>query len=121
MTIDFGHLQLLFFGLFFFLLVLRIAAFTLSRGKSQHEAERITQLEQKVDAILRRLDMQNAPTSHTSNPFSSPMINSAPISDEVVHALRLGNKIEAIKIYRQQTGVDLRAAKEAVEEIAKRL
>ena len=35
----------------------------------------------------------------------------------VAAALQAGNKIEAIKLYRMATGVDLRAAKDAVEAI----
>ena len=35
--------------------------------------------------------------------------------DAIAEALRRGNKIEAIKLYRERRGVDLRTAKEAVE------
>ena len=37
--------------------------------------------------------------------------------DEILNALRQGNKIEAIKMYRERYGVDLTTAKEAVEEM----
>ena len=37
---------------------------------------------------------------------------------QVMHALKAGRKIEAIKIYRAETGAGLREAKEYVESIA---
>jgi len=39
----------------------------------------------------------------------------------IEHMLRRGNKIEAIKIYREKTGVGLKEAKDAVEAIERRL
>ena len=40
---------------------------------------------------------------------------------DVVAALRSGNKIEAIKLQRERTGLGLAEAKHAVEEIERRL
>ena len=37
------------------------------------------------------------------------------LPDKVVEALKRGNKIEAIKLLREQTGVGLKEAKEAVD------
>ena len=37
--------------------------------------------------------------------------------DEIRKTLQKGNKIEAIKMYRELYGVDLKTAKEAVEEM----
>ena len=36
----------------------------------------------------------------------------------IVECLKSGSKIEAIKLYRERSGTDLRTAKDAVEEIA---
>jgi ribosomal protein L7/L12 len=41
--------------------------------------------------------------------------DNAGMLDEIQNALRRGNKIEAIKIYREMTGVGLKEAKDAVE------
>lgn len=38
-----------------------------------------------------------------------------PLPDDVLDALRRGNKIEAIKLLRQKTGLGLKEAKDAVE------
>lgn len=40
------------------------------------------------------------------------------IDHEVVDALRTGNTIQAIKIWRERTGVSLKEAKDAVEALA---
>jgi ribosomal protein L7/L12 len=47
-------------------------------------------------------------------------LQKAPL-DEIAAALREGRKIDAIKLMRESTGVDLKAAKDAVEEMEKRL
>jgi len=41
--------------------------------------------------------------------------------DQITDLLRRNRKIEAIRLYRETTGVGLREAKDAVEEIARRL
>jgi ribosomal protein L7/L12 len=42
-------------------------------------------------------------------------------SPDIEMLLRQGKKIEAIKVYREQTGVGLKDAKDAVEEMERRL
>jgi ribosomal protein L7/L12 len=42
------------------------------------------------------------------------------VSDHIVEALRANRKIEAIKLYRQATGVGLKEAKEFIEEVQRR-
>lgn len=39
---------------------------------------------------------------------------------DIVERMVAGKKVEAIKLYRQRTGLGLREAKDAVEEIARR-
>lgn len=39
---------------------------------------------------------------------------------DIVERMAAGKKVEAIKLYRQRTGLGLREAKDAVEEIARR-
>jgi ribosomal protein L7/L12 len=41
------------------------------------------------------------------------------VSEEIVSLLEQGRKIEAIKLYREQSGAGLKEAKEAVEEIGR--
>ncbi len=65
---------------------------------------RIAELEDKLQFLYRRLNIDYVDPS--SDPALSPQIR---------EALRRGNKIEAIKIYRELTGVGLAEAKQAID------
>lgn len=65
---------------------------------------RINELEDRLNFLYRRLNIEY--TDPNSDPSLSPQIQDA---------LRRGNKIEAIKIYRELTGVGLAEAKDAIE------
>lgn len=66
----------------------------------------LQELEQKMDLILNHAGIQLPP------PAASPV---------VLSWLQAGMKIQAIKAYREETGVSLRDAKEAVEDLEKKL
>lgn len=65
---------------------------------------RISELEDKLQFLYRKLNIDYI------DPNSDPAL-----APQVQEALRRGNKIEAIKIYRELTGVGLAEAKQAVE------
>lgn len=65
---------------------------------------RVNELEDRIDFLYRRLNINYL------HPGSDPVF-----APQVQEALRRGNKIEAIKIYRELTGVGLAEAKEAIE------
>jgi len=65
---------------------------------------RISELEDKLKVVYRHLGIAYGDSA--ADPLLAP---------ELQAALRSGNKIEAIKIYRELTGVGLAEAKEAVE------
>ncbi len=65
---------------------------------------RISELEDKLQFLYRRLNIDY------TDPNSDPAL-----VHQVQEALRRGNKIEAIKIYRELTGVGLAEAKQAIE------
>jgi ribosomal protein L7/L12 len=69
---------------------------------------RVMRLEQQVELLLGRQGFGAAASR-------------APDTSEVEQLLRRGNKIEAIKVYREKTGVGLKEAKDAVEEIERRI
>jgi ribosomal protein L7/L12 len=71
---------------------------------------RINELEDRLKFIYRRLGID-----YTADPNADPVM-----SPQIQEALRRGNKIEAIKIYRELTGVGLAEAKEAVEKMEKK-
>lgn len=66
---------------------------------------RINELEDRLKFIYRRLNIEYA------DPNSDPVLSS-----QVQDALRRGNKIEAIKIYRELTGVGLAEAKDVIDK-----
>jgi ribosomal protein L7/L12 len=65
---------------------------------------RIAELENHLKLIYSHLNLEY-PTS--PDPLMSPQIQAA---------LRSGNKIEAIKLYREMTGVGLAEAKDAIDK-----
>ena len=75
-----------------------------------------------IDALEQRLEADPADSFAPPPPGSAP---AAPDMDalaaRVVGLVQGGNKIEAIKVYREATNVGLREAKEAVETIEARL
>jgi ribosomal protein L7/L12 len=71
---------------------------------------RVNELEDKLQFLYRRLNLEY--TDPGSNPAFAP---------QVLEALRRGNKIEAIKLYRELTGTGLAEAKRAIDELENRL
>lgn len=65
---------------------------------------RINELEEKLQFLYRRLNID----------YMAPNFDPA-LDPRVEEALRRGNKIEAIKIYRELTGVGLAEAKQAID------
>jgi ribosomal protein L7/L12 len=76
---------------------------------------RLGALEQRLD----RLESGAGGTNPSPRPAASPSI-AAPLS-EIEAVLLQGKKILAVKIYRDQTGVGLKEAKDAVDEMERRL
>jgi ribosomal protein L7/L12 len=62
-----------------------------------------------IDALYRRLGVGQLDAAGIPADGSYP---------EVVDAINAGNKIQAIKHYRERTGVGLKEAKDAVEALA---
>jgi len=71
-------------------------------------------------------DLMGPPSARPIMPRPAPATQSKPVQSasdalspdsqsEIAAALRNGNKIEAIKLYRAATGADLKTSKDAVE------
>jgi ribosomal protein L7/L12 len=67
---------------------------------------RVNELEDRLKFLYRRLGIDYS-TDPNADPVMSPQIQAA---------LRSGNKIEAIKIYRELTGVGLAEAKAVIDK-----
>jgi ribosomal protein L7/L12 len=72
--------------------------------------ERVARLERQVADLQRFLGIGSAPVQ-AGNQLLPP---------DFYQAMRQGRKIMAIKIYREATGVSLRMAKKAVDDMARR-
>ncbi|MBI3537757.1 MAG: ribosomal protein L7/L12 [Chloroflexi bacterium] len=71
-------------------------------------ARRVGLVERKIDFILQSLKLD----------FKDDAVPTFP---QVQEWLRKGNKIEAIKAYRRETGKGLKESKDAVDEMEKRM
>jgi ribosomal protein L7/L12 len=71
---------------------------------------RVNELEERLKFLYERLNLDYMDPN--SDPIRSPKIQ---------EALQRGNKIEAIKIYRELTGLGLAEAKQAVDHLESRL
>ncbi|MGP0066347.1 MAG: hypothetical protein ACLQGP_22510 [Isosphaeraceae bacterium] len=77
-----------------------------SRNIDQQHRSAISRLEAKLDLLLKNAGLDYDPY--------------ADLPPSVVDSLRKGEKIEAIKRYREATGADLKTAKEFIEEAQRR-
>lgn len=80
------------------------------------ESARITALQLRVGDLERKLDfvMQQLKLEYQDDPLS-------PALTEAAAWLRKGNKLEAIKVYQQRTGVGLKESKDTIEALEKKL
>jgi ribosomal protein L7/L12 len=72
----------------------------------QQLRSRINELEDRLKFLYRHLGM-----AYEADPAASPINH-----PQIQEALRRGNKIEAIKIYRELTGVGLAEAKTEIDK-----
>jgi hypothetical protein len=82
------------------------SAIVLRRASRDRDSRTLSRLEAKLDTLLKHQGIQFDPYGDLPAP--------------VLDALRRGKKIEAIKEYRAATGVDLKDAKDFVEEVQRR-
>lgn len=69
---------------------------------------RLARVERKLDRILDHLGLE----------FDNRQALEAEVKPEILRAIDDGNKIDAIKRYRQSTGASLAEAKRLIDEIA---
>ena len=91
--------------------------------------ERLTRLETLMNLVLQRLgiDPNDAirdpygvsadPYKGSANPYNAP----AGPSEQIKALIMQGKKIEAIKLYREQTGLGLKQAKDYVDALERQM
>ncbi len=83
-------------------------AFNVSELEKENRVlrERVDLLERKVAFLLERLSITYVDPNSSNTEF-----------EEVIRLVNQGNKLEAIKVYRDKTGASLREAKQFVERL----
>ncbi|HEX5323551.1 MAG TPA: ribosomal protein L7/L12 [Capsulimonadaceae bacterium] len=90
-------------------------------SKGRQTATRLTALEDEVRALRERLGIPQSLTYGQTTEFpATASIPPGPMA-EIESEIRQGKKINAIKVYREQTGVGLKEAKDAVEAMERRI
>ncbi|HEX5955001.1 MAG TPA: ribosomal protein L7/L12 [Solirubrobacterales bacterium] len=79
---------------------------------------RIAELERKVSELYKRLGQAEPSGFGDDSGFSEPASVAASEDPRVIELLQSGNQIQAIKLYRELTGVGLAEAKDAVDQLA---
>ena len=69
---------------------------------------RVSDLENRIQFIYKKLNIEYVEEPSLGNP-------------QIAEILRMGNKIESIKVYRETNNVSLIEAKQAMEEMEARL
>ena len=89
---------------------------------AESSSTRIARLEGAVAELQRRvatLERERQQAVPIANAAQDPW--SVPPWPDVVRLINAGKKIEAIKVYREHTGVGLKEAKDVVDEVASRM
>jgi hypothetical protein len=92
------------------LLFLVIAAVGGPFGRDAALDARLRRLERSVERIARQVGVEPEAPSNRQRP-----------SEAVLDAIRARRRIEAIRLYREETGAGLREAKDAVDEFERSL
>jgi len=86
---------------YWFLCFIPLAYIIFSRTGSQAVDMRLQRVEKKLDAIISHLGV----------------VMNLGVDAQLIELVRAGKKIEAIKLYRESTGVGLKEAKDFVESL----
>jgi ribosomal protein L7/L12 len=92
----------------------------MSQQEISYLTQRILILEGKVEALAAKLgvhfDVEGAHGGSVA-PGAEPVPVGFGVPDDIAALARAGKTIDAIKAYRELTGVDLRTAKDVIESI----
>jgi len=72
----------------------------------------------EIEDLFRRVEVLEARVAALEGGSPLPPVAEPQIDSQITELLRQGRKLEAIKVYQDQTGVGLAEAKAAVEQLA---
>lgn len=93
-------------------------------GTQPNDSARIAALEATVADLQRRLAaLESSATAGAQEPQAGDNVDPWSVAPwpEIVGLIQRGKKIEAIKVYRANFGVGLKEAKDAIDEVERRL
>ena len=79
---------------------------------------RIAELERKVSELYKRLGQAEPTSLGDGSGFAEPASVVASEDPRVIELIQSGKELQAIKLYRELTGLGLAEAKDAVDELA---
>jgi hypothetical protein len=94
-------------NVFLWLLIAVLVGYILGSTSRRGHADRFADIDRKLTMLMDHFKLKWDPT--------------VGVSEEVLSQVRAGNKIEAIKLYRDATGRTLKEAHERIEQIDRRI
>jgi hypothetical protein len=94
-------------SVFLWLLVAALVGFIAGRRSRYGHIDRLAELDRKLTMLTDHFKLKYDPTIG--------------VADEVLSLVRAGNKVEAIRLYRDATGKTLKEAHERIEQIDRRI
>jgi ribosomal protein L7/L12 len=85
------------------LIMILISVISARLNDIQRRVAVLTRIDAKLDLLLKQANIKYAPYQN--------------VAPDIVEAVRTGQKIMAIKLYRQSTGAGLKESKDFVEEL----
>jgi hypothetical protein len=93
-------------NVFMWLLIAVLVGFVLGRSSRNAHNDRFAEIDRKLTMLTDHFKLKWDPTLG--------------VSEEVLSQVRAGNKVEAIRLYRDATGKTLKEAHERIEQIDRR-
>lgn len=94
-------------NVFMWLLIAVLVGFVLGRASRNAHSDRFAEIDRKLTMLTDHFKLKWDPTLG--------------VSEEVLSQVRAGNKVEAIRLYRDATGKTLKEAHERIEQIDRRV
>jgi ribosomal protein L7/L12 len=98
-----GKMREVFTSLFVAVISVLVFLQGLELARLRKRVAALSRIEAKLDLVLQHAGLKYVPYANLPAP--------------VIEALQNGNKIQAIKLYREATGADLKDAKDLIDEI----
>ena len=93
----------------------------MSSGDQISVEMRLAAIEEKLDRLLAHLGIDDDAPAASFDGAGQPRRLAGANGDAVVALIQAGKKIQAIKAYREATGMGLKDAKDAVENIERNI